>query len=51
MSISIYTYARYLNQLNLIDVSGTPSEPEKNVQQRQDVQLTKSCSSSSSDGS
>ncbi len=41
MSISIYTYARYLNQLNLdptyVDAFGLT----KSVQQRQDVQLQK----------
>jgi hypothetical protein len=41
MSISIYTYARYLNQLNIdptyVDAFGIT----KNVQQRQDVQLQK----------
>ena len=41
MSISIYTYARYLNQRNLDPTYTDAFGNVKNVQQRQDLQLNK----------
>jgi hypothetical protein len=41
LSISIYTYARYLNQLGLDPTYSDAFGNVKNVQQRQDFQLQK----------